>query len=119
MARSPAKKPTDTRKKKTWAGQEGEDLHPINAQFKEVVESREHEPKDPCTFNATRVKYLPKRIAESDKHGGTGKGMKTKKVIDLDGSGAYTQGLGSLFGLVFVESRFFWKTSFAFWLMND
>ena len=44
MARSPAKKPTDTGKKKTWAGQEGEDLHPINAQFKEVVESREHEP---------------------------------------------------------------------------
>ena len=42
--------------------------------------------------------------------------MKTKKVMDLDGSGAYTQGLGSLFGLVFVEklSPFFLEDKFCF-----
>ena len=29
---SPAKRPTDTGKKRTWARQEGEGLHPSNAQ---------------------------------------------------------------------------------------
>ena len=97
MARSPTKKPTDTGKKRTWARQEGEGLHQSNAQSKEEVESRKCEPKGPCIFHAARIKQLPERIVESDKHKGNGKWVKAKKVMDSDGSEAYTQDLGTTY----------------------
>ena len=75
-----------------WAKQEGEDLHPSNAQSKREIEDREREPKGPYVFYAVRVKHLLERTTESNKHIGNSKGMKAKKVMDSDGSGAYTQG---------------------------
>ena len=54
------------------------------------MEGREREPKGPYVFHATKVKHLLERTVELDKHGGNSKGVKAKKVIDLDGSGAYT-----------------------------
>ena len=46
MARSPAKRPINTRKKRTWARQEKEGLHPSNARSKEEMKGKEHEPKN-------------------------------------------------------------------------
>ena len=91
MAGSSAK-PTNTGKKGTWARQEEEGLHPSNAQSKEEMEYRERKLKDPCIFHAARVKQLPERIAKSDKHRGNGNCVNARKVMDSDGSGAYTQG---------------------------
>ena len=82
MAKSPAKKPMDTGKKRTWARQKREGLHLSNAQSKEKMESRERELKDPCIFHAARVKHLPERIVESNKCGGNGKEVKARKVMD-------------------------------------
>ena len=48
-------------------------------------------------FHATRVKHPPERTAESDKCGGNSKGIKARKVMDLDESGAYTQGPGTTY----------------------
>ena len=93
MARSLAK-PTHTRKNGAQARQEGEDLHPSNAQSKEY---REHKPKDPCIFHTERVKQLPERTAELDKCGGNGKCIKARKVMDSDGNGACTQGPGTTY----------------------
>ena len=56
------------------------------------MESREREPKGSCIFHAARVKQLPERIAKSDKHRGNGNCVNARKVMDSDGSGAYTQG---------------------------
>ena len=74
------------------AKQEGKGLHRSNARSKEKVEGREREPKGRYVFHAIRVKHLPKHTTKSNKHGGNSKGMKARKVIDLDGNGAYTQG---------------------------
>ena len=97
MARSPTKRPKDTRKKRIWARQEREGLHPSNAQSKEEIKGREHKPKSSYVFHAARVEHPPKRTAESDKHGGNNKGVKARKVMDSDGSGAYTQGLSTIY----------------------
>ena len=59
----------------------------------------------------THVSLTPQELnTYQNVHGGNGKGVKAKKVMDLDGSGAYAQGPGSLFGLVFAEklSPFYW-----------
>ena len=61
------------------------------------MEGREREPKGPYVFHATKVKHLLERTVELDKHGGNSKGVKAKKVMDLDGSGAYTQDLGTTY----------------------
>ena len=79
MAGSTAKRPMDTRKKRIWAWQEGEGLHPSNTQFKEGMKGREHEPKSPHIFLTTRDKHQPKRTVESDKHDGNRNGMKARK----------------------------------------
>ena len=97
MAGSPTKKPTDIGKKRTWARQKGEGLPLSNDQYKEEMESRERKPKGPCIFHAARVKQLAECIVESDKRGGNGKCVKARKVMDLDGSRAYTQGLGTTY----------------------
>ena len=85
MAGSSAK-PTDTGKNRAWAKQEGEGLYPSNAQS-----------KDPCIFHAKRVKQLPERTVESNKHGGNGKCMKARKVMDSDRNGTCTQGSGTTY----------------------
>ena len=54
------------------------------------MESRECKPKDPYIFHAVKVKQLLERIAESDKRRCNGKCMKARKVMDPEGSGAYT-----------------------------
>ena len=54
------------------------------------MEGREREPKGPYAFHAVRVKHLPERTAESNKHRDYSKDVKAKKVIDSDGSGVYT-----------------------------
>ena len=90
VAGSPTKRPTDTGKKRTWARQEGEGLHPSNAQSKEEMKGREHKPKSPYVFHVTKVKHPLERIVESNKHGDSRKGKKARKVTDLDRSGAYT-----------------------------
>ena len=87
-------KPMDTGKNGTWAREEGEGLHPSNAQSKEC---RERKPKDPCIFHAARVNQLPKRTAESNKCRGNGKCVRAKKVMDSNGSGACTQGPGTTY----------------------
>ena len=48
-------------------------------------------------FHAARVKHSPECTAESDKRSGNSKGIKARKVMDLDESGAYTQGLGTTY----------------------
>ena len=90
MAGSSAKKPMDTRKKSIWARQEGKGLQPSNAQFKEKMESRERKPKGSCIFHAARIKQLPKRMVELNKHEGNVKCVKARKVMDSDRSGACT-----------------------------
>ena len=72
-------------------------MHPSNAQSKEEMEGRKRESKGPYVFHAARVKHLPERIAELDKDGGNSKGVKARKVMDSDGSGAYTQGQGTTY----------------------
>jgi len=54
------------------------------------MEGREREPKGPYVFHTAKVKHLLERTTESDKHGGNSKGVKAKKVMDLNRSGAYT-----------------------------
>ena len=66
------------------AKEEGEGLHPSNAQSKENMEGKEREPKGPYVFHGARVKHLPKCTTESHKHEGDSKGMKARKVIDFD-----------------------------------
>ena len=61
------------------------------------MEGREHEPKVPYDFHAARVKHIPECTAESDKHKGNNKGVKAKKAMNSDESGAYTQGLGTTY----------------------
>ena len=58
---------------------------------------REQKPKDPCIIHAARVKQIPERVAKSDKCGDNGKCVKAKKVMDSDGSGICTQGLGTTY----------------------
>ena len=91
MAWSPTKRPTDTRKKRTWTRQKGEGLHPSNAQSKEEMKGREHEPKSPYVFHAAKVKHPLEHTAKSNKHSNSKKGVKARKVTDSDRSGAYTQ----------------------------
>ena len=90
MARSLAKRPMDIGKK--WARQEGKGIHPSNTQSKEEMEGRKHEPKGPYVFHTARVKHLPERTVESDKHEGNNNDMKAKKVMDSNESRVYTQG---------------------------
>ena len=47
--------------------------------------------------HAVRVKQILERAAESDKHRGNGKYVKARKVMDLNKSGACTQGLGTTY----------------------
>ena len=61
------------------------------------MEGRKREPKGPYIFHTTRVKHLPKRIAELDKHRGDNKGMKARKVMDSNKSEVYTQGPGTTY----------------------
>ena len=61
------------------------------------MEGREHEPKGLYAFHATRVKHLPERIIESNKHRGNSKDMNARKVMDLDESEVYTQGLSTTY----------------------
>ena len=96
MAGSSAK-PMDTGKNGAWARQEGEGLHPSNAQSKEEMESRECKPKGPCIFHAARVKQFPKCTTELDKCGGNGICVKARKVMDSNRSKACTQGLGTTY----------------------
>ena len=79
MAVSIGKRPMDIGKKGTWAQQEDEDLHPNNAQFKEGMKCKEHEPKSPRILHATRDKHQLGRTAESSKHGGNKNGVKAKQ----------------------------------------
>ena len=51
-----AKRPMDIGKKGTWAQQEDEGLHPSNAQSKEGIRVKEHEPKSPHILHAVRDK---------------------------------------------------------------
>ena len=60
------------------------------AHTQEEMECRERRPKGPCIIHVARVKQIPKCLAESNKHGGNGKCVKARKVMDLDGSGACT-----------------------------
>ena len=79
MARSLTKRPTNIRKKRTWSRQEGEGLHPSNAQPREGVKGKEHEPKSLYVLHATRVKHPLERIVESNKHEGNRNGLKARK----------------------------------------
>ena len=90
MVRFPAKWATNTRKKRTWARQKGEGLYPSNAQPKEEMKCREHEPKSPYVFHSVRVKHPPKHTVVSYKLKGNNKGVKARIVTDLDGSRVYT-----------------------------
>ena len=58
---------------------------------------REQKPKGPCIIHAARVKQIPERAVESDKHRGNDKCMKARKVMDSEGSGACTQGSGTTY----------------------
>ena len=61
------------------------------------MEGREREPKGLYAFHATRVKHLPERTIESDKHRGNSKDVNARKVMDLDVSEVYTQGLSTTY----------------------
>ena len=54
------------------------------------MEGREREPKGLYAFHATRVKHLPERIVESDKHRGNSKDVNAIKVMDSNESEVYT-----------------------------
>ena len=61
------------------------------------MEGREREPKCPYVFHTARVKHLAERTAKSDKYEGNSKGVKAIKVMDSNGSGAYTQSLSTTY----------------------
>ena len=48
-------------------------------------------PKAHMSFTLQELNIYPECTIELDKYGGNSKGMKAKKVIDLDGNGACTQ----------------------------
>ena len=48
-------------------------------------------------IHATRIKQAPKHAAELDKPVGNGKRMNARKTMDLYGSGACIQGLGTTY----------------------
>jgi len=79
MTGSTTKRPTDIGKKRTWARQEGEGLHPSNAQFEEGMKGKDNKPKSPHILHATRDKHQPERTAKSDKYGGNRNDVKTRK----------------------------------------
>ena len=54
-------------------------------------------PKGPCAFHTVRVKQISERITESEKPRSNGKRVKTRKVMDSDGSIACTQGSGTTY----------------------
>ena len=61
------------------------------------MEGREREPKGLYAFHAARVKHLPERTVESNKHGGNSKDVNARKVMDSDESEVYTQGLSTTY----------------------
>ena len=62
-----------------WTRLEDEGLCPSKAQSKEGIKGREYEPKSPRILHATRDKHQLERTAESNKHGDSKNGVKTKK----------------------------------------
>ena len=40
-------------------------MYPSNAQFKEEMEDKEHEPKGAYVFHVARIKHLPERTTKS------------------------------------------------------
>ena len=61
------------------------------------MKDREYEPKSPYVFHAAKVKHLVERTAKPDKYEGNSKGVKARKVMDSNGSGAYIQGLSTTY----------------------
>ena len=51
-------------------------------------------PKAHMSFTLQELNIYPECTTELDKYGGNSKGMKARKVMDLDGNEAYTQGPG-------------------------
>ena len=78
MAKAIAKRPTDARKK-TWAWQEDEDSCLSNAQSKEKMKSREHEPKSAYFLHTVRDKHQPECTIKLDKHEGNRYSVKARK----------------------------------------
>ena len=77
MVRSIAERLTDARKEKMGSiGRYG----PLAKQrlVQEGIKGREHELKSPHILHATKYKHQPVRTIESNKHGGSGNGVKAR-----------------------------------------
>ena len=61
------------------------------------MKGREHEPKSPYVLHAARFKHPLGHTTKSNKHRGNSKYVKARKGTDSDGSGAYTQDLGTTY----------------------
>ena len=58
---------------------------------------KERKPEGPCIIHAARVKQILERTTELNKPGGSGKRVKARKAMDLDGSGACTQDSSTIY----------------------